>query len=171
MKTSSKILLVVVGYVLAFVIATSVVNVYVAATNGPDRQTDSGMVAFGDSLLFLGVLAVAAVPATGTALFFLRPYLSFWRFLSVGALLIASSGAAALAATLLPVSADMGSSLGTWAAIAPLRLLLAPLLALAMVVCLLLAPTRDSKLALLCASVIETLAFLLWVASLWFRFH
>jgi len=37
------------------------------------------MYAFGDSVLFLGVLGVAAIPATGTALFFLRPRQGFWR--------------------------------------------------------------------------------------------
>ena len=35
------------GYVAAFVIALGVVAVYVAATNGPDRQSSSGMFAFG----------------------------------------------------------------------------------------------------------------------------
>jgi hypothetical protein len=52
---------------------------YAAGTIGPDRQTSSGMVAFGDSILFLSVFAVTAIPATGAALFFLRPYPLFWR--------------------------------------------------------------------------------------------
>jgi hypothetical protein len=40
------------GYVLAVGIATVVLRIYVAATNTPDRQTSSGMFAFGDSLVF-----------------------------------------------------------------------------------------------------------------------
>ncbi len=58
------------GYVVAFLIASAVVAVYVAATSGADRQAYGAMYAFGDSLLFLAVFGVAAVPATAAALFF-----------------------------------------------------------------------------------------------------
>jgi hypothetical protein len=50
------------------------------------------MFAFGDSILFLGVFALASLPATGAALFFLRPYEIFWRVLAVGAVAIAVTG-------------------------------------------------------------------------------
>jgi hypothetical protein len=45
--------------------------------------------AFGDDLLFLGVFGVAAVVPSGAALFFLRPYRTFWLGLSVAALVVA----------------------------------------------------------------------------------
>src|SRR4051794_29412646 len=122
MKSSSKVLLVVSGYLLAFVIASVVTSIYIAATNGSDRQTDSGMFAFGDSLLFLGVLAVAAVPATGMALVFLRPYRTFWSIVSGAALVIAASGAAALAIYLLPYTLRTRSFLIIWAELASLRI-------------------------------------------------
>jgi hypothetical protein len=168
MKSPSKVMLVVGGYLLAFVIASIVVSIYVAATNGSDRQTYSGMFAFGDSLLFLGVLAVAAIPATGIALVFLRPYRTFWSMVSGAALVIAASGAAALATYLLPSTVRMNSFLGVWAELAPLRILLAPPLALAFFLCCLFAPTRAPRIRLLCASVIETVAFL-GVALIWFH--
>lgn len=166
MKSWSKILLVLAGYVLALVIAFGVVNLYIAATTGPDRQTYGPMFAFGDSLFFLGALALTAVPATGAALFLLRPAHPFWHVISIGALVIASSGVAALLTYLLPTSAGIGSWLLVWSAVAPLRILLAPLLALAFFLCCLFAPTRPLRMALLCASVIELVVFL-WIALLW----
>jgi hypothetical protein len=49
------------------------------------------MYAFGDVLLYLGTFAVAAVPATAGALFFLRPYPRFWKALSATARVIAAT--------------------------------------------------------------------------------
>src|SRR5882724_11785698 len=83
------------GYVVAFLIASAGVAIYVAATNGADRQTYGAMYDFGDSLLFLAVFGVAAVVPGGAALFFLRPYRGFWRALSVAALVIATTAVAA----------------------------------------------------------------------------
>jgi hypothetical protein len=123
------------------------------------------MYAFGDSLLFLGVFVVAAVPATGTALFFLRPYRAFWRIAAFGALAIAATGAAALG-SYLAVSA--GPSPGVWSELSPLRILLAPMFALTFFLCILAAPTRSSRIAFVCAGVIETIVFV-WVAFLWFH--
>jgi len=168
MKSLSKVMLVVAGYLVALVIASVGVGMYIAATNEPDRQTYGGMFAFGDSILFLGIFAVAAMPASGAALFFLRPYHTLWRIASLGALAIATTGIAALAANLLPFSAHMDSLLGVWAEVAPLRIFLAPPLALACLLAGVFAPTRASRIALLCASGIETIVFVL-VALIWFH--
>ena len=86
MRPLVKVGLVGAGYIGAFALASAVVTAYVAATSGPDRQNYGAMFAFGDDLLFLGVFGVAAVVPSGAALFFLRPYRSFWRVLSVTAL-------------------------------------------------------------------------------------
>ena len=67
MRPAAKAGIVVAGYVAAVAVASLVLRVYIAATSGPDRQTYGGMYAFGDSLLFLGVAGVAAIPATGAA--------------------------------------------------------------------------------------------------------
>jgi hypothetical protein len=56
------------GYALAVLAAFVVVEIYVAATAGPDRDTYAGMYAFGDALLFVAVLGVAALPPTAAAL-------------------------------------------------------------------------------------------------------
>lgn len=71
MKTSSKIMLVVAGYGVAFAIAVAATYSYVALTDTPDRQSSAGMYAFGDSIFFLFVFGVAAIPATVAALYFL----------------------------------------------------------------------------------------------------
>ena len=44
---------------ISLVIAAVVVSIYTAANNRPDRQASSGMSAFGDSILFLGVFGFA----------------------------------------------------------------------------------------------------------------
>ena len=168
MKPLSKVMLVVAGYLLALVIAAVVVSLYHAATSGPDRQSASGMFAFGDSVLFLAIFGVAAVPPTGAALFFLRPYPAFWRMVSVGTLVIAMTGVTALAAYLAPQNTGLGMVLKEWSSLSPLRFLLAPLLTLAFLLAMLFAPTRSSRVVLLCASVVETIVFV-WVAFLWFR--
>jgi hypothetical protein len=165
MKSSSKVVLVVAGYALALVIAFLVLAIYMAATDGPDRQASSGMYAFGDSLLFLGVFVVAAVPATGAALFFLRPYRAFWRIATVGALAIAATGAAALGSYLVPSASQL---LGAWAELSPLRILLAPMFALTYFLFIVAAPTRSSRIAFVCAGLIETIVFV-WVAFIWFH--
>jgi len=156
--------LVVTGYVAA----CAVVAIYVIATNGPDRQGYSGMYAFGDSLLFLAVFGVAAVPATGAALFFLRPYRSFWLVLSVAALGIAITGLAALFDYVAAQTADARSILHAWSALAVLRILVAPLFALTFLLSGFLAPNRSSRIALLVATVVEATVFIS-VAFIWFH--
>jgi hypothetical protein len=170
-RPSSQILLVIAGYAVAFVVASVVVSIYVAATSGPDRQDYAGMFAFGDSILFLAIFGLAAIPATGAALFFLRSNRSFWRLASVVALAIATTGVAALISYLLPQSTDTRSFLGMWSALSPLRILLAPLCAIAFFLAGLFAPIRSCQVALVSAAAIEAAVFA-WVAVIWFHpFH
>ncbi len=168
MKSPSKVILVVAGYLGALVVAFVVVGLYIAATNGPDRQAYSGMFAFGDSLLFLGVFALAAIPATAMALFFLRPYPTFWRITSAGALAIAATGVAALAVFLVPANTSNGAFFSVWSEFSPLRIFLAPPFAVGFFLFMLFAPTRASRIAFFCASLIETIVFV-WVALIWFQ--
>jgi hypothetical protein len=166
MKPSSKLISVVVGYAIALVTAAVVVSIYVAATDGPDRQSSGGMYAFGDSTLFLGVFGLASIPATGAALFFLRPYRLFWRIASIGALAVAATGVASLAVYLFYRNEGMASVLGMWSALTPLRFLLAPLFAIAFGLSLLFAPARSFRIAFFCAMAVETVV-LAWIACLW----
>jgi hypothetical protein len=164
----AKVGLVLGGYLVAFVVASVVVSLYVAATNGPDRQVYGAMYGFGDGLLFLAVFGIAAVPASGAALFLLRPHRSFWLALSVAALGIAATGFAALIAYVAARTADPPSVLHTWSAFAALRILVAPLFAMGFLLSGLFAPNRSSRIALLVATAVETIVFA-YVALIWFR--
>src|SRR5882762_1425840 len=90
--------MVAVGYIAAFLVASAAVAIRLANTSGPDAQASSGMYAFGDAVLFVAVFGVAALVPTGAALFFLRPYRSFWTVISALGLGIAVTGFAAVAA-------------------------------------------------------------------------
>jgi len=74
MRTGTKFLIVFTGFVAAALIASGVVALRVATSSGPDRQTYAAMYDFGDSVLFLAAFAVAAIPAAGAALYFLRSW-------------------------------------------------------------------------------------------------
>jgi hypothetical protein len=116
---------------------------------------------FGDSLLFLAVFGVAALPPTVAALFFLRPHPLFWKVSSIGALAMAATAVAALFACLAP------GAFRTWSALAPLRVFLAPLMALLFLLSALFAPTRSFKRTFAIATAIEATLFVS-VAFTWF---
>lgn len=166
LKPASRIAIVFGGYILAFVIAAFVLRIYIAATGGPDRQASSGMTAFGDSMFFVGVLGLAAVPATAAALYFLRGRRLFWVALSTIALLIAMTAIVAVVLSVGSASAAAGGRLSSWFMIAPLRILIAPVLALFWVLAGVFAPTRGLRFALLGAFAVEMMAFVS-VAVMW----
>jgi hypothetical protein len=151
MGAAKKVLVVLAGYAGAVVAATAAVALHVAATSGPDRQSASGMYAFGDSLLFLAAFSVAAIPATAAALFFLRSRPRFWRALAAVAALIA--------ATALPAPVLYYAIRASWAGLSVLRVLVAPPLALLWFLSALLAPSRRPRLFLLSSAAIEVLVF------------
>jgi hypothetical protein len=125
------------------------------------------MSAFGDSLVFLAALGVAAIPATGAALFVLRSRPAFWRVLSVGSLIVACTALVALVLS-FGSARIAGTRLQVWGMAAPLRILAAPLLALFFLLSGLFAPTRPARLRLVGAAAIEIVAFVS-VAFLWWR--
>jgi hypothetical protein len=160
--------IVVAGYIAAFVIASMVLKAYVAATDTPDRVSSGGMWAFGDGMLFLGVLALAAVPATGAALYWLRASIRFWNWLSLAALVVAATS---LAAVLIYQTARNAatSTMAPIAAFAVLRLLITPGCAGLFLLAGLLAPSRTPRMRLLAAAAIELTVFggtfFMWVWS------
>ena len=165
MKAIVKGSLVIAGYVLAFLIAIGVVSLYVAHTNGPDRQTYGAMYAFGDSLLFLAVFGVVASAPTGAALFFLRPYRAFWRVLPV---VVSGIVATSLAACVIyTIARTAPPPVHIWAAAAVLRILMAPLVALTLLLSGLFSPSRHLRIGLLFAAAIEAAVFAFYVAFLW----
>jgi hypothetical protein len=132
-----------------------VVAVYVAATNGPDRQSSSGMYALGDGLLFAAVFAVAAIPATCVALFFLRRCPSFWLVLSIVASGVALSAVGALIVYVAARNTDTHSALYAWSGLAVLRILATPLFSLAFLLAGVFAPSRFARFVVLIAAGIE----------------
>ena len=165
MRPLAKIALVGAGYVGAFALASAVVAAYIAATSGPDRRTYAAMFDFGDTLLFLGVFGVAAVVPSVAALFFLRPYRPFWIVLSMAGLVIACTSAAAFLEFFSWNWAGAQSVAGAWSALASLRILVAPLFALAFLVCAVMAPSRRLRLSLLAATAIEAAIFVGYVST------
>ena len=159
MRVLAKLGLVGAGYIGAVAIAWAVVAVHIAATQGPDRRDYAAMADFGDTLLFLGVFGLAAVIPTGAALFFLRPYRWFWRKLSIVAIVMAVTAAAAFVAVLVGRGASAGSAANAAAAVASLPILMAPMFGLAFFVSAVFAPSRNSRLSLLAATAAEAVAF------------
>lgn len=160
------------GYIAAFLLASAAVAIHVASTSGPDAQTSSGMYAFGDALLFLAVFGVSALVPTGAALFFLRPYRRFWTALSALGLVVAVTGITAV--ILFAVGRHATESpLATWAGLSVLRILVAPLLALAFLVCAILSPHRSPRGAFGAATVMEAAVSayggLVWFVPLFFH--
>jgi len=154
------------GYVIAFAIAALVVRAYVAATSGADRQAYAAMFDFGDSLLFLGVLVVAGIPATGAAFFFLRSRRTFWRVLSVASLIVACTALAALAIFSWSRLSG-GTRVSSWAMFSPLRIFVAPPLALFFLLAGVFAPTRSARISLFSACAMETVAFAAVAMTWW----
>ena len=160
MRTSAvkpflKVAVVAGGYIAAFLIASAVVAVRIAYTSGPDAQASGGMYAAGDAFLFVAVFGVCALLPTGAALFFLRPYRRFWTVLSALGLAVAVTGVTAAILFLVGRQATAPSALAMLAGLSVLRILVAPLLAIAFLVCTLFSPYRSPRFALLAASAME----------------
>ena len=162
---------VVAGYVAALALAAFAVYLQVQATAGnPDYIASNGMYAFGEGLLFLAVFTVAALFPTALALHYLRTVTRFWNALTGVALAIVAT---AIAAGVLPWAARFSpaleNTLHAWTALAILRLIIAPLFALAFAVCAAFAAApRPRRLLALCA-VIECLAAAPWFLLLLFN--
>lgn len=155
MTWSRKIALVGLGYLSAVVVAVAAVAIRVATD--PGAQASSGMYAFGDALLFIAVFGLLSLVPTGALLLFLRPYRRFWIALSAVVLVIAVTAIAAV--TLFAIDRHSApAAMSGWAILSVLRLLVAPLFALAFFVCAVLSPYRAPRFVLLGASALEAAA-------------
>ena len=168
MKPLAKTGIVVAGYAAALVLACGVTYLRMMMyEDDPQAQASSGMYAFGDALLFVFTFGVAALPPTGLALYFLRAARQFWNVIAVGALLIALTGVIAAlvhwAERLLPQWAYL---LSWWPAFAVLRMIIAPLVTVALIICAMFAPERGPRRLLWIAAVCEGAAAAPWFVSL-----
>jgi hypothetical protein len=166
LRPGAKAGLVAGGYAPALAAAWLIVSIYQAATRGADRQNYGMMFACGDSILFLAVFGVAAVPATAAALFFLKPRAAFWRVLAVASLAVAATAVAGLMGHFAPGGFDSSSFLRTWSAFGTLRIFVAPLFAIFFLLAGLIAPIRGSRISLLVAAMVEAAVFVC-VAVTW----
>jgi len=162
----TQFLLVTGGYAAALVVAAAAVAARWLLQADAGSGGAAGMAAFGDALWFLIVFAGAAMPATGAALFFLRTRPVFWRIASLVALATGATGIATLVAlpvahcaTLLPAACSL---------LAPLRLLLAPGLALALALAGFFSPLRGCRRILLGCAACEVIV-LLGALLIWLR--
>ena len=158
-----------VGYLAALLVAVTVVAIYIKLTSGPEREASGGMFAFGDTLAFLAVFAVASVPATAAALYFLRSRAGVWMPLAMIALMFVAITLVALVVHLGSVHTDPQSPAPAWTPLATLWVLGAPLFGLGFVLAGLFAPIRRARTLLLVAAAAEILAFgvipLAWLLS------
>jgi hypothetical protein len=156
MNRIAKITLVLGGYATALLVAIVAFYLRQLATQGPDAQASSGMYAFGDAVLFLGVLGVLSVFPTALALFFLRPYEKVWRFYSVASLAFASTALAAeLVNTALRVFGLYQSHWMVLGFFTLQRVFATPIFTLGFFICAFLAPDKRSRRSLLIAAGIE----------------
>lgn len=82
MTPFAKIMVVIAGYVVALLVASGAVVLNIAGTSGSDAQASSGMMAFGDTFLFVAVFGCLALMPTATALYFLPSKTRVWTVLS-----------------------------------------------------------------------------------------
>jgi hypothetical protein len=162
----AKICIIIIGYVVALLVASAAVGVRMAFTSGPDAQASSGMYAFGDAVVFVGIFGLCALVPTSAGLLFLRSCDLFWRVLSVSAVGLALTG---IAATILFTVGRhaTASPLATWAAFSVLRILVAPLLVLALLVCAFFAPHRLVRIVFVTAAI-EEAAVSAYAGIVWF---
>jgi hypothetical protein len=159
MSRGARIALVMAGYLGAAVCAWALTAAYIWATAGPDRDTYQGMFAFGDTMVFLAAFAVVATVPTGLVLYRLRRRRALWGWLAGVALLVAVTALLADASYIADATPGAQPRFYDMGALAPLRILLAPLLALYFVESGLFAPSRGPRAALLAAAIVEVLSF------------
>ena len=166
LSVPAKIGSVIGGYLVALLIASAAVAVRMAFTNGPDAQASSGMYAFGDAVVFLGIFGLCALIPTGAALLFLRSCLSFWKVVSVLGVAMAATGITAAIVFAVGRTATTGP-LAAWGAFSVLRILVAPLFVLTFAVCAGFAPNRQVRTAFVTAALMEA-AVSAYAGVVWF---
>jgi hypothetical protein len=159
------------GYAAAFLLGAGAVGLRLLLTaHSPDAQASSGMYAFGDSVVFVFVFGIAALVPTGLALYFLRAVRRFWTVSSIGALALAATGVAASALFWTTRSQPPAQSLlGLAAALSLERVIVAPVVTAAFLVCAGFAPATGARRAFALAAVCEGGAAAPWFV--WVAYH
>jgi hypothetical protein len=125
------------------------------------------MAAFGDSVLFLWILGLLSVSATVAALYVLRPGRPFWGFTAVTAVMASAVAIGDLLGVLVHFRSATDSPLGVWTMLAPIRVLLAPPLAVGLLLAAVFAPGVRYRYTLVGATVVQAVTFVS-VFFIWF---
>jgi hypothetical protein len=96
LKTPARILLIALGYIVAFAVAAGLTWLYIVLTDSPEKQASSGMAAFGEAMLFLLLFVAGAAAVTAAGLYALRPKPMIWRVGVIGAVTMALGGLATM---------------------------------------------------------------------------
>lgn len=156
MKGSTKLVLIAAGYAGALIAAFAAVHVRQILTQGPEAQASSGMYAFGDVLLFIGVFAGLSMGPTAAALYFLRPFGKFWTAASITALVLSGSSWVMVIMNALNCIPLINKSLRTpFEVLGLMSVGASPFPAAAFFICALPAPERLNQRLLLTAAGIE----------------
>ena len=174
LPAKAKAGIVVGGYIAAILSAVGVVLLYINYTSGPDRDSSSGMYAFGDVLLFVAVFGIVSIIPSGVALVFLRQNRKFWIAFCLVALVVACTSLGAVAVTVLDSQQfALGASFDGWAALSVLRILVSPFVALSLGLSALVAPHVHFRWYLFGAAAGEGVSsvygFFHWFAPLLFQ--
>lgn len=166
-KPGAKFGAVAVGYFLAGVLASIAMAIRMAMTSGPASIASSGMYAFGDSVVWVGVFGFASLVPTALALHLLRRSRGFWLGYAAFGLVLALTGTAAVVLYAVGRTADPHTTFGMLAIASPLRILLALPVTLSLAVSATFAPFPTAKKTLLIALLAEVLTGL-YSVIVWF---
>ena len=159
LRPAGRVGLVLGGYLAALVAAVVTTWLHAQLLTAPDHDGSSGMAAFGDMLLFLAVAALASVPPTVLALWYLRSVQWFWWVVGAVSAAFAATAFPALISHFDAQSLPPGHPLASMSAVWSLRLVLAPLPAFANALAALMAPGWRFRALFLGTMAVEALAF------------
>ena len=114
------------GYVAAFCAGSFAVWLHDLGISPADQQAMSGMLAFGDSVLFWAVAAPVAIIPTVLLVRFIRPAPWFWRLHGTTSLLLSLTGLLEAFLLVAPIRTQL-STISTLQMLSPLRVLAAPI--------------------------------------------
>lgn len=151
------------GYAIAAGVACAALYLRQLSPDATD-QASSGMSAFGDLLLCVGLFGVLALIPTGLALYFLRPFEPFWTAASLGSVVLAATVIWA-GLTVAWASAQPAQFWGIGVLVSIMRLLVAPALATIFAMAAFIAPLPRPRWLLGGAAAIEGLVSLSAIVS------
>lgn len=157
-----KVVLVITGYLGAFLAAGITFAFCQARASDDPAVYNSGMAAGGDGILVLAVFGAVALLPTALALYFLRSHEKFWNVFSILALALAATGpfAEVLGALIAKFQLDQQPLWALLGFVSLLRAGAAILLIAAFLLCALLAPQKPARRRFLMAAGIEAVVIL-----------